>query len=107
MTDGPERISFIGGRCPENFRVRTLGLGPGDAIDYRRADWAGALVVVERGEIEVECSDGVRVRFAEGAVLAFAGLTPRRLRNAGSGVLVLSALTRDPSAGRTDSRSDR
>lgn len=92
--DGPDRISFLGARCPNGFRSRTLTLRPRSAIDYRPADWADALVVVERGELEVECRTGVRARFGEGAILAFAGLALRRLRNPSSRPLVLSALSR-------------
>jgi hypothetical protein len=92
--DGPDRISFLGARCPENVRVCTVTLLPRDAIDYRSDDWAHALVVVERGELEVECCSGTRARFGEGAVLVFAGLPLCRLRNEGSEPLVLSALSR-------------
>ncbi|MFL6072001.1 MAG: hypothetical protein ACJ73S_01130 [Mycobacteriales bacterium] len=93
--DDPDRISFLGGRCPENFRLRTVILQPGDALDYRPADWVGAFVVVERGELEIECHDGALARFQAGAVLVFAGLTPRCLRNSGGEALVLSVLSRD------------
>ena len=89
-----ERISFLGIRCPMNCRLRTVILEPGDALGYRRADWVGALVVVERGELDVECRSGARSRFGEGAILVFAGLGVRRLRNAGGEPLVLSALSR-------------
>lgn len=92
--DGPDRITFLGAGCPKDFRLHTLTLHPRDTIDYRPADWAGALVIVERGEFEVECRGGARARFGEGAILAFSGLAVRRLRNPGSGRLVLSTLSR-------------
>ena len=101
--DGPDRISFLGSRCPRNFRLRTLTLQPRDAIDYRGADWADALVVVERGELEIECHSGARARFPEGAILIFAGLALRRLLCAGSRPLVLSALSRNQPADCGDS----
>ena len=91
--DGPERISFVGARCPMGFRLRTLTLLSRGAVNDRPADWAGALVIVERGELEVECRGGARARFGEEAILAFSGLTVRRLRNPGSGPLVLSTLS--------------
>jgi hypothetical protein len=92
--DDPDRISLLGARCPKDFRLRTLTLRPHDAIDYQRADWADTLVVVERGELEIECHGGTRARFQEGATVVFTGLALRRLRNSGSGPLVLSALSR-------------
>jgi hypothetical protein len=92
--DGSDRISFLGARCPTGFRLRTLTLLSRGAVSYRPAEWAGALVIVERGELEVECRGGARARFDEGAILAFSGLPVRRLRNPGSGPLVLSTLSR-------------
>jgi hypothetical protein len=92
--DDTDRISFLGARCPENFQLRTLILQPGDAIDCRRPDWADTLVLVERGELEIESSGGARAWFQEGAVLMFAGLALRRLGNSSGEPLVLSALSR-------------
>lgn len=92
--DGADPVSFLGAQCPASFRLCTLTLLPNDAIDYRPADWADALVVVERGELEIECRAGTRARFGAGAVVMFAGLSLRRLRNASTGPLVLSALSR-------------
>lgn len=89
-----DRISFLGARCPQAFRLRTLTLRPDDAIGYRRADWVDTLVVVERGELEIECLSGARARFREGSILVFDGLALRRLRNPGSESLVLSAMNR-------------
>ena len=94
MTDGSHEISFAGRQCPGNFRLRTLTLQPTDAIDFVPADWADAVVIVERGALEVECRTGRCATFAQGAVLVLGGLALRRLRNAGSTPLVLSALSR-------------
>ncbi|MGH6654749.1 MAG: hypothetical protein ACRDVE_06040 [Actinocrinis sp.] len=87
-------LSFVGAACPDDFRLRTLTLLPLDAVDFRSADWADALVVVERGELEVECSSGARARFEAGSVLTFTGLPLARLRNPGREPLVLSAMSR-------------
>ena len=92
--DDPDRISFLGARCPKNFRLRTLTLPQGDALDYQRADWVDTLIVVERGELDIECRSGARATFREGAIVVFAGLAVRRLRNSGSSPLVLSAWSR-------------
>ena len=92
--DEPERISLLGTDCPGSLRVRTVILQPGDTLDFVEADWASALVVVERGALEVECRSGSRARFDEGSVLSFCGLTLRRLHTAGDVPVVLSALSR-------------
>jgi hypothetical protein len=97
--DGEDAIPFAGTPRPGGFVVRTLILQPGDAIAYRPGDWADTLVVVERGELEIECHSGTGARFAAGAVLVFAGLPLRCLRNAGGEPLVLGALSRPPAAG--------
>lgn len=77
-------------------RRRTVILPPGDGLEYVAADWADTLVVVERGQLELECQSGCRAQFAAGAVLTMVGLPVRRLHNAGSQPLVLSAITRRP-----------
>lgn len=94
MTDDASGVSFIGRCCPVQFRRRTLTLQPADAIDFRPIDWADAIVVVERGELQIECRTGRCATFSQGAVLVFDGMTIRRLCNAGSTPLVLSALSR-------------
>jgi hypothetical protein len=94
VTDGPDEISFTGRACPGRFRLRTLTLQPADAIAFLPADWADAVVVVERGVLEIECRSGRRAVFAAGAVLVFDGLDLRRLRSNGTTPLVLSALSR-------------
>jgi hypothetical protein len=92
--DGPDRVSFLGASCPKPFRLRTVILQPHDALDYRRADWLDTLVLVERGELEVQCRSGARASFGAGATLVLTGLGLRRLRNPGSTPLVISALSR-------------
>jgi hypothetical protein len=76
------------------LRRRTVILPPGDVLDFVAADWADTLVVVERGELEIECRSGRRATFAADAVLTLVELPVRCLRNRGSEPLVLSAVTR-------------
>lgn len=94
MTYDGEPVSFVGRRTPPGRRVRTVVIPPGDVLDYVPGEWTDALVVVEEGLLEVECSSGARARFGSGAVLTFAAVQPRRLLNPGATPLVLSALTR-------------
>jgi hypothetical protein len=72
----------------------TLTLPPGDVHEVSAPDWVDTLVVVERGELEVECRSGRRAGFAAGAVLTLAELPVRRLHSCGSEPLVLCAVTR-------------
>jgi len=94
VTSESEPVSFLGRRPPAGVSVRAVVLMPAEAVDYLREEWAEALVVVERGTLEVECRSGVRARFGSGALLTFATVEPRRLINPGLTPLVLSALTR-------------
>jgi hypothetical protein len=98
MTDDAGPISLTVGSRPANVRISMLRLEPGDAIDYRKVGWTGALVIVEQGELDIECASGVRARFAAGSVLTFDGLRLQRIRNSGDGRLVVRAISRDADA---------
>lgn len=76
------------------FRARTVTIEPRDQLEFVYDDWNDSVVIVERGALEVECHSGTTAAFTEGAVLAFVGLTPHWLRNAGSIPLVLRSLSR-------------
>jgi hypothetical protein len=76
------------------FDVRVVELPPGGERPYDGAEWAGALVIVHRGELELDCHDGDRPRFTGGAVLWLGGLPVRALRNPGPGPAVLVAVSR-------------
>ena len=52
-----------------HFRRRVVDVAPGEELDIDTDRWRDALVVLERGEVELECAAGERVRFAAGAVL--------------------------------------
>lgn len=75
----------------ERFRVT---LAPGDRRPTRPAEWAGCLVLVERGAIEVDCDAGGMRSFAAGDLLALGWLPLRTLRNAGAGEACLLAVRR-------------
>ena len=75
------------------FDRRVVSVPPGGALDYDEADWRDALVLVVRGEIELEARGG-RERFARGAVLSLAGLPLRALHNHGAEPAELVAVRR-------------
>ncbi len=76
------------------FVRRTVVLEPGTSRRTRDDEWRDALVVVERGEVDLECAAGGRRRFSAGAVLWLTGIDIRVLHNAGTGPVELVAVAR-------------
>jgi hypothetical protein len=85
----------------DEFRVRRIIMAPGAEREYDEAEWRDALVVVEAGDVELECNGGSRRGFGRGDVLWLIGLPLRALRNRGAVPTVLLAVSRLGSA-RTD-----
>jgi glyoxylate utilization-related uncharacterized protein len=78
------------------FELRVVTLAPGRARRYAEADWQDALVVVERGEVELETEGDVRWRFARGDMLWLTGLPLRAVHNRGREPARLVAVSRSP-----------
>jgi hypothetical protein len=76
------------------FDRRVVSVPPGRARQYVEADWRDALVVVARGEVELEARGGTRRSFPRGAVLSLAGLPLRALHNHGDEPVELVAVRR-------------
>jgi hypothetical protein len=76
------------------FDRRLVALGPGQERGVEEREWRDRLVVVEAGEIELECRGGARVRFVRGDVLFVDGLSVRMLRNPGRTSAVLGTVER-------------
>jgi quercetin dioxygenase-like cupin family protein len=95
---------------PPAFRRTVTVLEPEGTLPYEEAKWRDALVVVRRGEIELECLAGGRRAFREGDILFLSGLSLRALHNPGAGPAVLVAVSRAradefrASGGSTDSK---
>lgn len=89
-----ESITFLGRPLGPSFRARVVTVAPGGSRPYDEAEWRDALVVVECGEIELECGAGGRRRFGSGEVLWLAGLGLRALHNPGTETAVLVAVSR-------------
>src|SRR4051794_8177047 len=92
--DSDDRLSFLGRELPGCFVRKFVTLPPGSEEPYREADWADAIVIVEQGELELECQAGGRKRFRRGAVLWLVGLPLRTLRNRGEEPVVIAAVSR-------------
>ena len=94
MTGDRRAVTLMGRSLPAWARVRLLTLGPGQRHPYDDAEWRGAMVVVERGAIELEWAGGRRSRCEQGEVLYLAGLPLRALCNAAGEPAMLSAVSR-------------
>jgi len=96
MHDGSGRggPAVLGRRLPPPFRRRVVAVPPCGELAFDEAEWRDALVVVERGEIELVCLGGSRERFGRGDVLWLAGLPLGALRNPGCEPALLAAVSR-------------
>jgi glyoxylate utilization-related uncharacterized protein len=74
------------------FTVRAVTIAPGGVRRYRADEWAGAIVWVARGALELECPGGRRARFGRGDLLWLAPLALWALRNPGPEAAVLVAV---------------
>ncbi|MCU1349232.1 MAG: hypothetical protein JWO56_2262 [Acidobacteria bacterium] len=95
-----ERVTFLGRRLPDGFVRRDVTIECGAERVYDEHEWVGAVVVVEDGELELECRGGTRSRFAGGSVLFFESIGLVALRNPGDTPVRLTAVTRRGSARR-------
>jgi hypothetical protein len=86
--------SFLGSPVPHGFQVQRVVVDCGAERAYDEAEWLDAIVLVEEGEIELECIRGSRRRFGRGGMLWLVGLPLRALRCAGREPAVLIAVSR-------------
>jgi hypothetical protein len=92
--DGNEPLTFLGRPISPSFELRAVTVGPGDSRTYDDAEWQGALVVLERGELELERRDGGRQPLHRGAVVCLASLPLRALHNPGREAALLGVVLR-------------
>jgi hypothetical protein len=106
IASGGQPVSFFGGQLPSWVDVRIFAIAPGGERAYRAREWRNALVVVERGQLELRSLDDTRWHFERGATLFLAGLPIRALRNNGLETALICALSRaaDRTAARSHSR---
>lgn len=101
---GP-RSPYASGQARRWFIVRHVTIAGGKELAFDATEWRDAIVVVERGSLEVECLRGDRSTFETGAVICLDRLPLRRVRNIGREPALLFAVSpgRRP-AGRTAGR---
>jgi hypothetical protein len=79
---------------PAAFARREVVLASGARRAYDAAEWEDALVIVKRGELDIECRAGGRMRFVAGDMLWLTGLPLLALHNRGLEPAVLVAVSR-------------
>ena len=81
------------GRDSLLFVRRVVDLAPGAVLEVNADSWGDAIVFVEAGDVELECTSGKRRHFAAGATLCFAPPV-RTVRNCGADSVRLLAVAR-------------
>ena len=96
MADDDSDLAGLLGRddLPPAFEFWRLELAAGASQPASGADWAGALVLVETGELRVECLAGGSRTFSAGDLLALGTLPLRMLVNPGTVTVRLTAVRR-------------
>lgn len=93
---GADRLSFLGRPLAPAFELLVVTLRPGRERAFAAAEWRDAVVVVERGAVELEDMRGRRASFETGDVMCLGRLPLRALRNRGPELAVLSVVRRRP-----------
>jgi hypothetical protein len=94
MTADESACALFRGPLPEGFSRRVFRLAPGLELSLEPGHVPDAIVVVERGELELGCRAGTYQHFGRGSMIPIARLPVTRLRNVGAGPLVLVAVLR-------------
>jgi hypothetical protein len=93
--DARTPISFLGRRLPEWVQLHVVVIPPGCAHAFDPSCWRGALVIVERGAIDLELGNGRRFPCSQGYIGTLSGLSSlRRLHNRGDRTAVITAVSR-------------
>lgn len=87
-------MDLVRGPLPPWSARRVLTIAPGCSHPFVEQEWLDALVVLERGTIDIECAAGGHRRFGARDLLWFVGLDLRTIHNHGPGEAVLVAISR-------------
>jgi hypothetical protein len=95
------------GPLPDGFSRCVLRVAPGLELAVQPGRLPDdSMVVVEQGELELECRAGTSRRFGRGSMIPLAWLPVARIRSVGPGPLVLVAVSRATPSGTDDFRAD-
>jgi hypothetical protein len=92
--DGSAGDALFRDPLPEGFSRRIFRVAPGLELGLEPGCLPDAIMVVEQGELELECRAGTCRRFGRGSMFPIALLPVSHLRNVGPGPLVLVAISR-------------
>ncbi len=84
------------GPLPTGFTRRILRLETGCEVDPELCRLPDAIVVVDEGELEIECRAGGRRRFGCGSMIPIARVPVARARSVGPDPLALTFVSRAP-----------
>ena len=87
-------VSFMGRSMPPGVSMRVVSIAAGAELPFDSSEWSDSLVVVEAGDVELECIRGICRSFATGSVLFLGGGDLRLARNAGEETVLLSVVAR-------------
>lgn len=79
---------------PRGFTRQTHILRPGHPVPYQASTWAGALVLITTGQLELVLRDGSGAVFNQHSILTLDGLNLSALRSVGPAPTVLITITR-------------
>jgi hypothetical protein len=95
-----EPITFLGRPLSPSFAATVVTIAPGTARPYDELEWRDALVVVECGQVALECRAGGRRRFGPGSILHLTGLGIEYMHNedAEESVVLVAVTRKQPDA---------
>ena len=79
---------------PAGFSRRVFRVAPGVEVDLDARGVLDAIVLVEEGEIELECRAGTRRRFGRGSIIPITRPPVAHARSVGSCPLLLLSVSR-------------
>jgi hypothetical protein len=106
MTVDESAYTLFRGPLPQGFSRRVFRVAPGLELGLEPGHLPDAIMVVEQGELELECPAGTCRRFGCGSMIPIARLPVAHLRNVGAGLLVLVVVSRAPRRATDEFRRD-
>jgi hypothetical protein len=89
-----DALNLDGSTLSPRFVLSVVTIAPGASRPYDAAEWQDAMVLVESGELALECTRGGRRVFGAGDLLPLAWLSLRALHNVGLEPVRLTAIAR-------------
>ncbi len=93
-------LSFLGSPLPRWVNRTSVTIDPGDVRPYDEEEWRDALVIVEQGEVVLECTRGGFTTFRAGDVMWLSDIPLRRMHNYGVEPTVIVAVSRTGHSGQ-------